>query len=103
MPALSSPLQSLDTFRSEILARLHRPNYYVIANYSREPVGQGRYGHIATVLGYDGGRDMVLMGETNQKKYPAHWAPAELIYRGIRTEAHARGGLWRGVLEVWTK
>lgn len=90
---------SLEEFRAAIEHNLANPEDYLLVNYQREELGQGRVGHISPLAAYDRESDSVLIMDTANYKYPATWVPVDLLYAGMKTEDSGSGRA-RGYLEV---
>lgn len=61
-----------------------RSGSFLIAAYSRKPLGQTGGGHYSPVGGYHAGRDMVLIMDVARFKYPPHWVPLKTLYASMR-------------------
>jgi len=90
---------SLAEFRSALEENLARADDYLIVNYQREELGQGRVGHISPVAAYDMDTDSVLIMDTAAHKYPPTWVPVPLLYAAMKT-ADSSSGKMRGFIEV---
>lgn len=90
---------SLREFRAALEHNLANPGDYLLVNYQREELGQGRVGHISPLAAYDRESDSVLIMDTANYKYPATWVPVDLLYAGMKTK-DAGSGRTRGYLEV---
>jgi hypothetical protein len=90
---------SLTGFRSAVKANLTNSNDYLLVNYQREVLGQGRVGHISPLAAYDEESDSVLIMDTAAHKYPPTWVPLELLHAAMQTVDQASGKM-RGYVEV---
>lgn len=88
-----------DAFRAAVETNLNRPNDFILVNYQREALGQGRVGHISPLAAYDRDTDKVLILDTASHKYPPTWAPLNLVFDAMNTVDTASGKT-RGFLEV---
>ncbi len=76
---------SVDEFRVTIEQNLANSNDYLIVNYQREVLGQGRVGHISPLAAYDRDTDSVLIMDTAAHKYPHTWVPLTMLYNAMKT------------------
>ena len=90
---------SLAEFRATLKKNLSHAGDYLIVNYQREVLGQGRVGHISPASAYDKDSDSVLIMDTASHKYPPTWVPLELLYAAMKTSDSASGTM-RGFIEV---
>jgi hypothetical protein len=90
---------SLEEFRDTLRRNLMNKNDFIIVNYQREVLGQGRVGHISPVAAYDEDTDSVLVMDTAAHKYPPTWVPVEMLYAAMQTKDDATGKT-RGYIEV---
>lgn len=86
-------------FRAVVETNLTNTGDYLLVNYQREALGQGRVGHISPLSAYDHATDSVLVMDTAAHKYPPTWVPLDLLYAGMKTTDPA-SGLMRGYVEV---
>lgn len=86
-------------FRAAVEQNLATDNDYLLVNYQREALGQGRVGHISPQAAYDRETDSVLIMDTAAHKYPPTWVPIELLYAGMSTTDSASGRM-RGYVEI---
>jgi hypothetical protein len=90
----------IDDFRSTVLRNLNDPDDYLLVNYQREVLGQGRVGHISPIAAYDAESDRVLVMDTASYRYPPTWVPLPLLLEAMDTIDGA-SGLARGYVEVY--
>ncbi|MEM1402793.1 MAG: phytochelatin synthase family protein [Pseudomonadota bacterium] len=90
---------TLVELRSIVRGNLSMSDDFLLVNYQREALGQGRSGHISPVAAYDEASDRVLIMDTASFKYPPTWVPLELLY-GALQEVDSASGEPRGILEV---
>jgi hypothetical protein len=90
---------SLAEFRELVARNLSTPDDYLLVNYQREALGQGRVGHISPLAAYNADSDQVLILDTASYKYPHTWVPLELLY-GAMQEQDSATGRPRGLVEV---
>ena len=89
----------VEQFREALERNLANADDYLVVNYQREILGQGKVGHISPVAAYDQTTDSVLIMDTAAHKYPFTWVPLELLYAAMQTTDNASGML-RGYNEV---
>lgn len=70
-------------FRETLENNLANADDYLIINYQREVLGQGKVGHISPVAAYDRATDSVLIMDSAAHKYPPTWAPLKLVYAAM--------------------
>ncbi|MEM7434818.1 MAG: phytochelatin synthase family protein [Myxococcota bacterium] len=90
---------TVDEFRQVLEDNLSREGDYVVVNYQREALGQGRVGHISPLAAYDRDSDSVLVLDTAAHKYPPTWVPVESLFAAMDTIDTSTGHT-RGFLEV---
>jgi hypothetical protein len=89
----------LTTARAAIERNLSHQGDFVLVNYQREVLGQGRVGLISPLAAYDRESDRVLILDTAAHKYPPTWVPLTSLVSAISTTDGATGKT-RGFLEV---
>jgi hypothetical protein len=90
---------TLEEFRQLVKTNLAREGDYLLVNYQREALGQGRVGHISPVGAYDSASDRLLVMDTADYKYPYTWVPLAALYAAMQ-EQDPTSGRARGLLEV---
>ncbi len=90
---------SLEEFRAVLDTNLSHEGDFLLANYEREALGQGRVGHISPLAAYDRDTDSVLVLDTASHKYPPTWVPVELLFSAMSTIDPSTGKT-RGFVEV---
>jgi len=85
--------------RLRLEANLATKNDYIMVNYQRQVLGQGKVGHISPLSAFDRDTDSVLIMDTAAHKYPLTWVPVELLFNAMQTIDKA-SGLMRGFVEV---
>lgn len=90
---------SLEEFRGLVKSNLSREGDYLLVNYQREVLGQGRVGHISPVGAYNAAGDQLLILDTADYKYPYTWVPLTSLYEAMlqKDSASERS---RGFVEV---
>jgi glutathione gamma-glutamylcysteinyltransferase len=70
-----------EDFRVALAASVRAPTGpFLVANYSRKPLGQTGDGHFSPLAAWHPERDLVLVLDVARFKYPPHWVPvARLI------------------------
>ncbi len=90
----------VNDFRDVVEKNLAHEGDYLIVNYQRDALGQGRVGHISPLAAYDQESDSVLIMDTAAHKYPPTWVPVDLLYAAMNTKDSASDKM-RGYVEVW--
>ena len=90
---------TLEKFRQVIESNLAREGDYLLVNYQRQTLGQGRAGHISPLGAYDKSSDRVLIMDTANYKYPHTWVPLEMLYAATQ-EKDLSTERARGLIEV---
>ena len=93
--ASSTPEQ----FRAALERNLSQPGDFVLVNYEREVLGQGRGGHISPLAAYDRDTDEVLILDTASYKFPPTWVPVDLLFAAMSTIDPSTGQS-RGFVEI---
>jgi hypothetical protein len=76
---------NLETFRSFIKENFQNNNDFVVINYQREVLGQGKVGHISPIAAYNAQRDQVLILDVAAHKYPPVWVSTETLWKAMNT------------------
>jgi hypothetical protein len=90
---------TIEEFRRVVESNLAMEGDYLLANYQREVLGQGRVGHISPLGAYDSASDRVLIMDTADYKYPFTWVRLETLYAAIREKVPSTG-LARGIIDI---
>ena len=90
---------TLDSFRSVITSNLSTDGDFLLVNYQREILGQGRVGHISPLAAYDSASDRVLIMDTASYKYPYTWVQVDTLFAAMQ-EVDTASGVARGFIEV---
>ena len=90
---------TVEEFRQLVASNLCREGDYMLVNYQREALGQGRVGHISPLGAYDRTSDRVLIMDTADYKYPFTWVPLPSLHAAMQ-ERDASSGHARGAVEV---
>lgn len=90
---------TIDKFRQTAMSNLATPGDYLLVNYSREPLGQGAYGHISPIAAYDLETDRFLVLDVTTYHYPPVWVETTTLWRALET-MDSSSGLSRGFVEV---
>ena len=93
---------SVEAFREVVDENLGTEGDYVLVNYQREVLDQGRVGHISPLAAYNGETDRVLILDTAAHKYPPTWVPLDLLFAAMATTDPSTGKT-RGFVEVGQK
>ena len=76
----------MDDFRREASENLARPGDYVLVNYQRNVLHQGRaMGHISPVAAYDRATDRFLVLDVAAYRYPPVWVSASELFAAMNT------------------
>lgn len=70
-------------FRDSVRAALKGSNQFVLVNYLRRALGQQTGGHISPLGAYHEGRDMVLILDVSNYKYPWVWVRLDELYHAM--------------------
>ncbi len=97
--ALHGDQLDVEEFRELVARNLSTPGDYLLVNYQREVLGQGRVGHISPLAAYHAASDRVLIMDTASYKYPPTWVPVDSLYAAMQ-EKDSTTGLPRGLVEV---
>lgn len=90
---------TLEKFRQIVDTNLAREGDYLLVNYQRQTLGQGKVGHISPLGAYDKSSDRVLIMDTADYKYPYTWVPLKVLHAAVQ-EKDSSTELARGLLEV---
>lgn len=74
---------SVQAFRDSIRAALKGSRQFVLVNYLRKALGQQTGGHISPLGAYHEGKDMVLILDVSNFKYPWVWVKLDELYRAM--------------------
>ena len=89
----------LDAFRAVLESNMDDSSDYLLVNYQREVLGQGRVGHISPIAAYDRASDRVLIMDTASYKYPPTWVPVQGLFLAM-LPLDSETGKSRGYIEV---
>ena len=90
---------TLEAFRDTLQRNLSTSGDYLLVNYQREVLGQGKVGHISPLAAYDRDSDSVLVMDTSAHHYPLTWVPLPLLFKAMNTTDNSSGEM-RGFVEV---
>ncbi|MEG4407193.1 phytochelatin synthase family protein [Microcoleus sp. MON2_D5] len=76
---------TLNQFRTQAKANLARSGDYIIVNYQRSVLGQGKSGHISPLAAYHEQSDRFLIEDVASYKYPPVWASTENLWKAMNT------------------
>jgi len=76
---------TLNQFRTQAKANLNRSGDYIIVNYQRSVLGQGKSGHISPLAAYHEQSDRFLIEDVASYKYPPVWASTENLWKAMNT------------------
>ena len=91
----TTPLDELRVLLASAAAAPRGP--FVVAAYSRAPLGQTGAGHYSPLAGYHAARDLALVLDVARFKYPPHWVALSELYRAMQ-EVDPQTGRARGFL-----
>ncbi len=74
------------TFREALYSNLSNPLDFIIVNYQRKMLGQGRGGHISPIAAIEKESDYVLILDTAAHKYPPTWVKLSDLYKAMNTQ-----------------
>jgi hypothetical protein len=86
-------------FRDRIASNLCRAGDYMLVNYQRESLGQGRVGHISPLGAYNSATDQVLIMDTADYKYPHTWVKVASLHAALQEKDRSTDRS-RGIVEV---
>jgi hypothetical protein len=86
-------------FRAAVMENLASSGDFMLVNYQREVLEQGRVGHISPLGAYHRESDRVLVMDTAAHKYPHTWVPLEALFAAMN-EVDAASGRSRGFLSA---
>ncbi|HMV70077.1 MAG TPA: phytochelatin synthase family protein, partial [Myxococcota bacterium] len=89
----------VDAFRDRLVHNLERAGDLALVNYSREPLGQGRGGHISPVAAWDADSDSFLVLDVNAWRWPPVWVGAADLFAATRA-IDEESGRSRGVVLI---
>ncbi len=89
-------------FRATVKLALQTPGKFVLINYLRKALGQESGGHISPLGAYHEDKDMVLILDVSNYKYPWAWAKLEQVYHAMSVKI-ADSGKPRGYLVLQAK
>jgi hypothetical protein len=76
---------TLNQFRTQAKANLGRSGDYIIVNYQRSVLGQGKSGHISPLAAYHEQSDRFLIEDVASYKYPPVWTSTENLWKAMNT------------------
>jgi hypothetical protein len=98
--AYYSSYTGLDDFRQKLIENLEQDYNFVLANYSREAIGQGKSGHISPIAAYNKESDRFLILDVSRYQYPPVWVTAEQLWEATNAvdpaSGKTRGFVWVG-------
>jgi hypothetical protein len=85
----------VDTFRKIAQENLKATGDFLLVNYQRASLGQGKVGHISPVAAYHAGTDRLLVLDVAAYKYPPVWVSTDALWNAMntvdRSSSHTRG------------
>jgi glutathione gamma-glutamylcysteinyltransferase len=77
--------RDLNEFRSyvETVCGSDKSESFIVANFSRQVLGQTGDGHFSPLGGYHKGKDLVLIMDVARFKYPPYWVPLEVLWESM--------------------
>lgn len=84
---MCSPDLDADSFRQLLRRLCSQPNpvEYIVVNYNRQVLGQTGTGHFSPIAAYESTRDLVLIMDVAQFKYPPHWVPLVQLIEAMKS------------------
>jgi hypothetical protein len=76
---------TVEVFRREAIRNLESPGDYLLVNYRRAELGQGRAGHISPLGAYDAATDRFLVLDVTTYKWPPVWVEARALFAAMDT------------------
>ena len=92
----------IEDFRALLREKFTRPGSHLLVNYDRKTLGQAGGGHISPLGAYDQRRDLVLILDTANYRYPWVWVKVDTVWRAMATTDDASDRS-RGYLVVSAK
>ncbi len=77
---------TLEKFRTQVKENLNRDRDFVIVNYDRASVNQGKGGHISPISAYHEKSDRFLIADVSSYKYPPVWVSTSQLWNAINTQ-----------------
>jgi Phytochelatin synthase len=90
---------TIEQFRTQIKQNLTRERDFVIVNYNRAGLNQGKGGHISPLSAYHEQSDRVLVEDVSSYKYPPVWVSMSELWNAVNTKDTSTGQT-RGYLLV---
>jgi Phytochelatin synthase len=90
---------TIEQFRTQIKQNLTRERDFVIVNYDRAGLNQGKGGHISPLSAYHEQSDRVLVEDVSSYKYPPVWVSMSELWNAVNTKDTSTGQT-RGYLLV---
>jgi hypothetical protein len=75
----------LEEFRKTASEYLASKEHFVLVNYQRQVLGEGRGGHISPLAAYDEKADRFLILDVARYKYPPVWATTSDLFEAMNT------------------
>ena len=98
--AYYSSYTGLDEFRSKLIENLEQDYNFILANYSRDSIGQEKGGHISPIAAYNKESDRFLILDVSRYQYPPVWVTAEQLWEATKAvdpaSGKTRGFVWVG-------
>lgn len=91
--------ETVESFRASVAENLKTPGDYVLVNYQREALAQGKTGHISPIGAYEAGSDRFLVMDVATYKWPQAWVSGPDLFAAMNT-IDSDGGKTRGWVEV---
>jgi hypothetical protein len=76
---------SLDAFRAIAQQNLATPGDFMLVNYERAALSQGKIGHISPLAAYNEKTDRLLILDVATHKYPWVWVSTEALWTAMNT------------------
>ena len=77
---------TIEQFRTQIKQNLASERNFVIINYDRAGIGQGKGGHISPLSAYHEQSDRVLIEDVSSYKYPPVWVSMSELWNAVNTK-----------------
>ena len=80
--------RNLSQFRSYVTSVCcsDKSESFIVANFSRQVLGQTGDGHFSPIGGYHKEKDLVLIMDVARFKYPPFWVPLELLWKSMAVD-----------------
>lgn len=96
--------RDLNEFRSyvENVCGSDESESFIVANFSRQVLGQTGDGHFSPLGGYHKGKDLVLIMDVARFKYPPYWVPLKVLWESMAVhDSSTKSSRGYFILSTW--